>query len=140
MASRLFAAVCAGWCCAALADQGGVLNVIVEGPTASASTALSNEFAAVRRDATLLRSSISRQSKVGADEILNARTTVGLLAAQSTDVAALPGVGGAGGRRRLHCVARAAGIVRFGDGTRKQSCRVAFRRSARCRDVVEEAK
>lgn len=91
MVSRLFACVCAGWCCAALAaDHGGILNVIVEGPTTSASTALSNEFATVRRDARLLRESISRQAGAGADRTSRARTAVGLLGAQSADVAALP--------------------------------------------------
>lgn len=109
MASKLFALICVGCCRSVLAEQGGVLNVIVEGPEASAKTRLAKEFASVRREAASLRSSISRQSQTVSqkDTTSNAKFAVGLLAARSADIAALPGLVeqvDAGGSVALHAL------------------------------------
>lgn len=109
MASKFFVWICVGCCRSVLAEQGGVLNVIVEGPEASATSKLSNEFAAVRRDAASLRRGIPNPSQIASlqGKASNAKVAVGLLAAGRADVASLPGLVeqvDAGGSTALHAL------------------------------------
>ena len=94
MAIGLFAWICVGCCRSVLAEQGGVLNVIVEGPEASATSKLSKEFAAVRREAASLRSGISKPSRIASQQgkPSNAKVAAGFVAAGKADVVSLPGL------------------------------------------------
>lgn len=92
MASKLFAWICVGCYRSVLAEQGGVLNVIVEGPEASATSKLSEAFAAVRREAASLRSGFPKPSHVASQhgKHSDAKVAADFLAAGRADVISLP--------------------------------------------------
>lgn len=115
MANKLFAWLCVSYCRSVVADQGGVLNVIVEGPEASDTTRLSNEFAALRGEAASLRAAILRRSQTGSQhKTSKAKVAVDFLAAGSSGVAALPALVeqvDAGGSTALHALRKLCALA-----------------------------